>query len=300
MKRLMIPALAIALALLTACGALDAPPSAPEEAAPSAAPEKITAQAAHDRMQSGDALIILDVRTPAEYAEAHIEGAILLPNEDIGDVRPAALPILDTEILIYCRSGNRSAQAAAKLAALGYTKLYDFGGIKDWTYKTVAGPWETEEKDGTLSSFATYALNGMPVDEEVFAGAKLTMVSTWSADCAPCLEAMPALGQLSADYADRGVQVIGLVADISQESDGSYPQSQIDTARTLASEAGADYLHLLPSADLRQARPVETDSIPETFFVDRSGHVVGETYEGPRSASAWGEIIDSLLLDIEE
>lgn len=84
----------------------------------------------------GKPFILLDVRRQDEYAESHIEGAILLPNEEIGTERPDALPDLAVPIYVYCRSGNRSLQAAKKLAAMGYT-VYDFGGIIDWKYGTV-------------------------------------------------------------------------------------------------------------------------------------------------------------------
>ncbi len=96
----------------------------------------ITAQEAKARMDSGDDLIIVDVRTQAEYASGHVPGAVLIPNETISDQMPALLPDLDAEVLLYCRSGNRSAQAAKKLAAMGYTRIYDFGGIIDWPYET--------------------------------------------------------------------------------------------------------------------------------------------------------------------
>ena len=99
----------------------------------------INAEEAKIRIDSGEELIIVDVRTPEEYKEKHIPGAVLIPNETIQDSRPVELPDLDAEILIYCRSGNRSAQAAKKLSELGYTKLFDFGGIIDWPYETVSG-----------------------------------------------------------------------------------------------------------------------------------------------------------------
>ncbi len=82
---------------------------------------------------------MVDVRTEKEYAAGHIEGAILIPNETITDKRPEQLPDLDAEILIYCRSGRRSAEAAKKLIAMGYTRVYDFGGIIDWPYGIVTG-----------------------------------------------------------------------------------------------------------------------------------------------------------------
>jgi rhodanese-related sulfurtransferase len=131
MKKL-IPIFSIlaALLLLAAC--------APK--APVAEYHKITAEQAKERLDSGDELILLDVRTQEEFNAGHIAGAILLPNETITETeQPDILPDLNAEILIYCRSGNRSAQAAKKLVAQGYTNVYDFGGIIDWPYETVAG-----------------------------------------------------------------------------------------------------------------------------------------------------------------
>lgn len=92
------------------------------------------------RIDSGDEITILDVRTKDEYNSGHIPNAILIPNETITDKMPDLLPNLDAEILVYCRTGNRSAQAAKKLIAIGYTNVFDFGGIIDWPYDTVTEP----------------------------------------------------------------------------------------------------------------------------------------------------------------
>lgn len=99
----------------------------------------MTPEEAKARMDSGDSIIVLDVRRADEYAHSHIPGAVLLPNENIADTPPASLPDLDAEILVYCRSGRRSREAAEKLAAMGYTAVYDFGGIIDWPYETESG-----------------------------------------------------------------------------------------------------------------------------------------------------------------
>ena len=77
--------------------------------------------------------IILDVRRADEFAEGHIPWAINIANETIGAEAPAELPDKNQIIYVYCRSGNRSKQAAEKLAALGYTNIIEFGGIIDWT-----------------------------------------------------------------------------------------------------------------------------------------------------------------------
>ena len=84
--------------------------------------------------------ILLDVRTEEEYNEAYIEGAVLIPYDEIELRAAAELPDKDKAILIYCRSGRRSALAAETLAGMGYTSIYDFGGIIDWPYETVSGP----------------------------------------------------------------------------------------------------------------------------------------------------------------
>jgi len=98
----------------------------------------ITPETAKARMDSGDALTILDVRTQEEFDGGHVPGALCLPVENItADTAAAALPDKAAEILVYCRSGRRSAEAAKTLAALGYTAVADFGGIIDWPYETV-------------------------------------------------------------------------------------------------------------------------------------------------------------------
>ena len=90
-------------------------------------------------MEEEYSYIILDVRTPEEFADKHIPGAINIPNETISTEEIPELPDKDQLILVYCRSGNRSKQASEKLAALGYTNIVEFGGINDWPGETVTG-----------------------------------------------------------------------------------------------------------------------------------------------------------------
>ena len=94
---------------------------------------KISQDEAKKMMEKDDGHVIVDVRREDEFASGHIPGAILIPNESIGTEKPAELPDLDQIILVYCRSGNRSAQASQKLANIGYTNVFDFGGIMTWT-----------------------------------------------------------------------------------------------------------------------------------------------------------------------
>ena len=88
-------------------------------------------------MENETDYIILDVRTPEEYADKHIPNAINIPNETINDNPIPELPREDQLIFVYCRSGNRSKQASEKLATIGYTNVYEFGGINEWKGETV-------------------------------------------------------------------------------------------------------------------------------------------------------------------
>lgn len=93
----------------------------------------ISMEEAKKWMEEETDFILLDVRTVEEFEAGHIPGAICIPNETIGEEEIVELPDKEQKILIYCRSGNRSKQAAKKMAALGYQNLVEIGGIIDWT-----------------------------------------------------------------------------------------------------------------------------------------------------------------------
>lgn len=99
---------------------------------------QITMDEAIALMEEESEYIILDVRTPEEFAEKHIPGAINIPNETISTAKIPELPHKEQLILVYCRSGNRSKQASQKLAALGYTNIVEFGGIIDWPGEVIS------------------------------------------------------------------------------------------------------------------------------------------------------------------
>ncbi len=91
----------------------------------------ITAEQGKAMLENGG-VILVDVRTKSEYEQGHIKDAILLPNETIESQAPSVLTDLKAVIIVYCRSGNRSATAAKKLVKLGYENVYDMGGIQAW------------------------------------------------------------------------------------------------------------------------------------------------------------------------
>ena len=136
MMRRVLPIVLIILFALSGCSSV-------KEEQNTAAYKQISQEEAKEMMDRADGHVIVDVRRQDEYDAGHIPGAILIPNESIGCDSPEALPDYDQIILIYCRTGNRSKQASEKLAAMGYTNIYEFGGINTWTGEIVTE--ETEE-----------------------------------------------------------------------------------------------------------------------------------------------------------
>ena len=126
MLKRILPLLLVLMLMLTGCGKSDADK-------PNNTYEKITMSEGLARMESDENYILLDVRRADEFEAGHIPGAVNLPNEEIGTEEIPSLPDKAQTIYIYCRSGNRSKQAADKLLALGYTNLIEFGGIIDYT-----------------------------------------------------------------------------------------------------------------------------------------------------------------------
>ena len=134
---LLFAALAASLALLSGCALSKAKADTAEDVPDKAAYHKISAEEAYEMMVSQEVVVVVDVRTREEYDGGHIENAVLVPNESIGSEMPEALPDKEVTLLIYCRSGRRSKDAAQKLLALGYQSVYDFGGVIDWPYELV-------------------------------------------------------------------------------------------------------------------------------------------------------------------
>lgn len=282
----------------------------------SSAYKAISVKEAKDMMDKGG-VIVVDVRRADEYAESHIPGALNIANEDISTTPPAALPDKDASILVYCRTGVRSKEAAQKLAQMGYRNIYEFGGITDWQYATVsgsdAGSWTKDGEEegeggqgtqngaasstGIMGSFSAYDLQKNAVNQDILKDYDLTMVNVWATYCSPCISEMPELKELSEKYEKEGVQVVGLITDVLN-SDGSFNDAQIETAKEIVSKTGADYTHILPTEDLYHIL-VQVSAVPTTFFVDKEGNLVGSAYAGARDLNTWSQIVDETLAELK-
>jgi phage shock protein E len=119
---------------LTGCGTTKAPA---DDESPSVV--NITAEEGKTMMEEDPTIVLVDVRTEAEFTEEHIPGALLVPVDDLESLAPEMMPDKEATYIIYCRSGNRSATAARQLIDMGYQNIYDMGGIIDWPYETESG-----------------------------------------------------------------------------------------------------------------------------------------------------------------
>ena len=153
---------------------------------------------------------------------------------------------------------------------------------------------EDEVQTGVLSVFSTTDLEGNTLDQSILADYDLTMVNVWATFCGPCINEMPDLGELAAD---KGVQIIGLVSD-TMDSDGTISDSQVETAKEIVAETGADYRHLLPSDDLLGILS-QIYAVPTTFFVDSEGVQVGDAIVTAQSKEKWIETIDGMLAEVQ-
>jgi len=135
MKKLLCVILLIPFGFLISCNAQEQSNSIGKTGG--TGPQKINARQAKALIDEGGPCIILDVRTEGEFNERRIDGSILIPDYEIAARAETELTDKNAVILVYCRSGVRSARAAQILAGMGYTSIYDLGGIINWPYDTV-------------------------------------------------------------------------------------------------------------------------------------------------------------------
>ena len=156
---------------------------------------------------------------------------------------------------------------------------------------------DATQPTGVMSRFSATDLEGNTLDQAMLEGKKLTMVNVWATYCTPCIGEMPALGELAQEYADKDVQIVGLVTDVL-DSDGSVSDTQLATARDIVAETGASYTHIIPSPDLYHIL-AQVTAVPTTFFVDETGAQVGSAIVSALSKDSWTQTIDAMLAEVE-
>lgn len=156
---------------------------------------------------------------------------------------------------------------------------------------------QTEQADQAaenLGDFSMEDIEGETYTQEMFGEYELTMINVFATWCTPCINEIPDLEQLRNDMADQGVNVVGIVLDAMDYSGGT-DENAVETAKILAEQTGASYPFLIPDQSLLNGRLAGIEAVPETFFVDQEGNIVGETYSGSRSLEAWKTIVEETL-----
>ena len=144
-----------------------------------------------------------------------------------------------------------------------------------------------------------------PLHMEIFEDYELTLVNVFATWCSPCIREIPELQALSESYQDKKVQVIGVVIDAldrssMQDTVGTLNQEALNQAALIAQKTGASYPFYVPNFELFEGRLLNVAAVPETFFVDQNGQVVGDTYPGARDEASWSAIVDSILEELPQ
>jgi thiol-disulfide isomerase/thioredoxin len=136
--------------------------------------------------------------------------------------------------------------------------------------------------------FSASDLNGRIVDNTFFANQRLTMVNVWGTFCGPCIREMPDLAQLPGEFPSTDFAILGVIADTPDASNEA-------TARQLTGSTGVTYTNVIPDRSITTEMLADVSVVPTTFFVDRTGTVVGEVLTGSRTKAQWMSVIQGML-----
>ena len=199
---------------------------------------------------------------------------------------------------LYINGQEDSSLTAYNIDGYNYFKLRDLGGALGFrvgydeesrTMLILTAEGEPAPETAELPadwapdiSFVTVDLEGNTWTDACFAGHKLTILNLWGYWCRPCVGELPELEQISKDYADRGVQMLGVY--LAEDESGNI--------RTVE-EMGVTYPSL---RYVEEFDPwLNTGYFPTTIFLDGNGKVLGEAYIGSRNYNSWAAIIEELL-----
>ena len=151
----------------------------------------------------------------------------------------------------------------------------------------------SEENNLTIfGEFTSYTQSGEEITQSIFENADITMVNIWGTFCNPCIEEMPYLAEISKEYEQKGLQVVGIITDVIEPNDA--------TAQEIINLTGADYTHIVLSEDLYNNFLYQIQSIPTTIFVDKNGNWVGDVVIGARDKQQWTAIVEEILKEVQD
>ena len=156
-----------------------------------------------------------------------------------------------------------------------------------------------ETSENFVGEFSTQDVNGNTYTKEMFNDYDLTLVNVYTTWCTPCVQEMPELDELYKQMKDKGVNVIGVVLDVLNEKGEIVPED-LERAQELVKRTGVSYPTLLPDDTYMNGRLIGIEGFPETFFVDKNGNIVGETYSGSGDLAYWTSVVEKELAKVRE
>ena len=151
----------------------------------------------------------------------------------------------------------------------------------------------------TVGKFETKGVDGKDYTEKVFSDYDLTLVNIFTTWCSPCVNEIPELEKLYEEMKEKGVGVVGVVLDTVGD-DAKQNEDTVKKAGVLQEKTKASYPFLVPDSTMMNGRLNGISAFPETFFVDKEGNIVGETYSGSHSLDEWKEIVEKELENVSK
>ena len=151
----------------------------------------------------------------------------------------------------------------------------------------------------SVGKFETTGIDGKTYTEEVFSDYDLTLVNIFTTWCSPCVQEIPELQKLYEEMKEKGVGVAGVVLDAADEN-GNPDEDTVKKAGILKEKTKAEYPFLIPDSTMLNGRLKGINAFPETFFVDKNGNIVGDTYTGSHSLDDWKEIVEKELTNVSK
>ena len=151
----------------------------------------------------------------------------------------------------------------------------------------------------SVGKFETTGIDGKTYTEKVFSDYDLTLVNIFTTWCSPCVKEIPELQELYKEMKDKGVGVAGVVLDTTDEK-GNQDEEAVKKAGILQEKTKAEYPFLIPDTTMMNGRLQGISAFPETFFVDKNGNIVGDTYTGSHTLDEWKEIVEKELKNVSK
>ena len=162
---------------------------------------------------------------------------------------------------------------------------------------TMAFSTDSQNVATDLSNLQTMDIDGKEFSGKNFSDYDLTMVNVFATWCSPCVQEIPDLAEIQKEMKDQGVNIVGVVTDTVDQTGEN--QEALEKAKLIRERSKAEYPFLIPDKSNFNGRLSGIQAFPETFFVDKKGQIVGETYSGSRNKKAWIEIIEKELAKVK-